>query len=375
LKTAGWSDCCIGAGNCSWNSHLPRLARGVILSFMSIHLVQDEIERFLSDDQAGVLVIAGKWGVGKTFAWNRFLREAKVQGKISFQHYAYVSLFGLGNLEDLRSAIFQNTVKRSDIGKVAGLETLEEVVEAAPLLWRKSGRLARLIPGVDKYTAAFEKIGFLWVKIQIVCIDDLERKSASLDMRDVLGLISQLKEQRGCKVVLLLNDERFGQDDQAEFRDQLEKVADITLRFEPTSQEAAAIGIDADTSFRDQLRTNCEALGIVNIRTIKKIERMAQRLHIELSDYDPRVFHQALHTLTLLNFAKLQPAEAPSLDFIRGTDDFSVAFEEALAEQAQPPEHAQWQALLSSYGFTQMDELDRVIFKNVREGHLDPELL
>lgn len=342
---------------------------------MTIHLVQKEIGRFLSDEQSGVLVVSGKWGVGKTFAWDRFLRAAKAQGEISFEHYAYVSLFGLGNLEDLRSAIFQNTVKRDDIGKVAGLETLEGVVDSAPLLWRKSGKLARLIPGVDKYTAAFEKIGFFWVKRQIVCIDDLERKSASLDMRDVLGLVSQLKEQRGCKVVLLLNDERFQGEDEAEFREQLEKVADVTLRFEPTPEEAAAIGVDGDVSFREKLRQNCAALGIVNIRTIKKIERMAKRLHAEFVDFDPRVFEQALHTLTLLEFAKLQPAEAPSLDYIRSLNDFSTAFDELFAEQAQPPEHAEWQALLSSYSFNQMDELDGVIFKAVCEGHVDPELL
>lgn len=340
-----------------------------------MHLIKEEIGRFLSDEQSGVLVISGKWGVGKTFAWDRFLRAAKAKEEISFERYAYVSLFGLGNLEDLRSAIFQNTVKRDDIGKVAGLETLEGVVDSAPLLWRKGGKLARLIPGVDKYTGAFEKIGFFWVNRQIVCIDDLERKSASLDMRDVLGLVSQLKEQRGCKVVLLLNDERFQGEDEAEFREQLEKVADVTLRFEPTPEEAAAIGIDSDVPFHEKLRQHCAVLGIVNIRTIKKIERMAKRLHSELVDFDPRVFEQALHTLTLLAFAKLQPAEAPSLNYIRSLNDFSAAFDELLAEQAQPPEHAEWQALISSYSFNQMDELDGVIFKAVCEGHVDPELL
>lgn len=343
---------------------------------MSIHLVQEEISRFLSDDQPGVLVIAGKWGVGKTFAWNRYLRAAKDHGKISFDHYSYVSLFGLRNLDDLRSAIFQNTIKRGDIGKVAGLDTLEGVVDAAPTLWRKSGLLARLIPGVDKYTAAFDKIGFFWVKRQIICIDDLERKSASLDMRDVLGLISQLREQRECKVVLLLNDERFHEADEAEFRDQLEKVADLTLRFEPTPAEAAEIGVDGDLPFHEQLRQNCTALGIVNIRTIKKIERRAKRLYSELVTFDPRVFQQALHTLALLEFAKLQPSEAPSLDYIRSLNDFSTAFEELLAEQEEiPPEHAEWQSLLNSYNFTQIDELDGVILKSVCEGHIDPELL
>ena len=342
---------------------------------MSIHIVQKEIELFLADQQAGVLVVTGKWGVGKTFAWAHFLKDAKTKGKLAFGHYAYVSLFGLGNLEDLRSAVFQNTTKREDIGKFADLETLESVVESAPSLWRKSGKITRLIPGVDKYTAAFEKIGFFWVKHQLICIDDLERKSASLDIRDVLGMISHLKEQRECKIVLLLNDEQFQEADGTEFRNQLEKVADITLRFEPTPAEAAAIGINPNAPFREKLRTHCEALGIVNIRTIKKIERVAFRLQTELANFDSRVFEQALHSLALLSFAKLQPEEAPSLDYIRNlgsTDDMLDMLDGA----PQPsPREAQWQALLSSYSFGQVDEFDAVVLKTVLDGHLDTEAL
>ena len=342
-------------------------------SLMTMQLVQEEIGTFLSSQQPGVLVLAGKWGVGKTFAWNQFLSEANSHGKISLEHYSYVSLFGLGNLPDLRTAIFQNSLKRSDIGKMAGLETLEKVIESAPLLWRKSGLLASIIPGGEKYSAAFEKIGFFWVKNQIVTIDDLERKSDSLDIRDVLGLVSQLKEQRGCKVVLLLNDERFREADDKEFQEQLEKVADVILRFDPTPQEAARIGIDDKNPFCDQFRRNCELLGIVNIRTIKKIEAVGLRLHTELIKFDPRVFTQALHTLTLLKFAKLQPSEAPALSYVERLSDFSRAFEEILADDTQEPaEHANWKALLTSYDFSQMDEFDGVIYQAVRDGHINP---
>ncbi len=342
---------------------------------MTTQLVNDEIQRFLSDDASGVLVISGKWGVGKTFAWNRFLSLAKTHGKIAFAHYAYVSLFGLGDLDDLRSAIFQNTVKRENIGEIASLETLESVVDAAPRLWRKAGVLSKLIPGVEKYSAAFEKVGFFWVKKQIICIDDLERKSSSLEMRDVLGLISHLKEQRACKVVLLLNDEKFQEDDDAEFRSQLEKVADITLRFEPTPVEAAAIGVDPNLPFADRFRTDCEALGIVNIRTIKMIERMAKRLFDELKPFDQRIFEQGLHTLALLIFAKMQPDEAPSLAYIKSLSSYDTIFQILAEEGQQPPEHAEWQALLSSYGFNQVDEFDSVIFRAVCEGHFDPGAL
>ena len=342
---------------------------------MSIKVVQPEIERFLADTQAGVLVIAGKWGVGKTYAWNRYLKLTAEKGRFSADRYAYVSLFGLGNLEELKAAIFQNTIRRSDIGRSADLETLDEMVRAAPGLWRKAGTLGRLFPGADKYLSTFEKVGFFWVKNQVICIDDLERRSKSLDVRDVLGLISHLKEQRGCKVVLLLNDERMQGEDGEEFEANLEKVADVTLRFEPTPAEAAAIGVDSSTTFGDKLRSNCEALGIVNIRTIKKIERLASRLLEELEGFDERVFHQALHTLTLLCFAKLQPGDAPTLDFIEGMNHFDAAFAELAGGEGPPPQHAQWQALLSSYEFSMMDELDTAVLGAVRQGHFDPDAL
>lgn len=342
---------------------------------MTLQLVQNEIGRFLSSGHPGVLVLSGKWGVGKTFAWNKFLEEANLQNKVFSEHYSYVSLFGLGNLPDLRAAIFQNSVKRSDIGKMAGLETLEKVVESVPLLWRKGGRFAGIFPGLEKYSAAFEKIGFFWVKNQIVTIDDLERKSDSLDIRDLLGLVSQLKEQRGCKVVLLLNDEQFRKDDEKEFQQQLEKVADIILRFEPTPEEAARIGIDEQNPFFEQFRRNCERLGIVNIRTIKKIEAVGLRLHTELINFDARVFTQALHTLTLLKYAKLQPSEAPELKYIEQLGDFSRTFEDILDDDAKPTESSKWNALLTSYNFSQLDEFDGVIYQAVRAGHIDPELL
>ena len=50
-------------------------------------------------------------------------------------------------------------------------------------------------------------LSFLTIRDQIVCIDDLERRGQRLAVGGVLGLVSFLREQRACKVVLILNDE------------------------------------------------------------------------------------------------------------------------------------------------------------------------
>ena len=62
---------------------------------MSIALVEKEIARFLASTEPEVLCLRGKWGVGKTYSWNAFLRQAKDKGEIALKSYSYVSLFGV----------------------------------------------------------------------------------------------------------------------------------------------------------------------------------------------------------------------------------------------------------------------------------------
>ncbi len=73
-----------------------------------------------------------------------------------------------------------------------------------------------------------------------------------------------LKEERKCKVVLLLNDKEH--ESKAEFDKQLEKVADITLQFSPTPDEAAAIGLSRNKDISEITKPLVVKLGITNIR-------------------------------------------------------------------------------------------------------------
>ncbi len=47
------------------------------------------------------------------------------------------------------------------------------------------------------------------IRNQIVCADDFERRGKQLDGGNVLGLISFLREERGCKIALILNHEKL----------------------------------------------------------------------------------------------------------------------------------------------------------------------
>lgn len=49
---------------------------------VSIEIVRTEIRKFLAGTEPEVISITGHWGVGKTYAWRRYLVEARDEKKI-----------------------------------------------------------------------------------------------------------------------------------------------------------------------------------------------------------------------------------------------------------------------------------------------------
>jgi hypothetical protein len=175
---------------------------------VSIALIESEIQRFLLAEEPEVLCISGHWGVGKTFAWNRFLSDAKIKATIGLKHYSYVSLFGVTSLDEFKYSIFENSLQSSEIGVEPSLDTLESNTAAtAKRFGRKSLWFLQTVPLINNYIGGLGPVWFLSVKNTIICVDDIERRGDSLSIRDVLGLVSNLKEHKGCKVCLILNDE------------------------------------------------------------------------------------------------------------------------------------------------------------------------
>lgn len=334
---------------------------------MSLVVVEQEIRRFLSDPAPEVLCIKGKWGVGKTFGWRAFLRKARDDKRLALNRYAYVSLFGLNSLDELRYALFERTVSGDRIGEDPTLETLGERVKNLDS-GRKIKPLLDLIAPFFKAQSVVDtlaKAAVLTVKKQLICFDDLERAGKNLGTREVLGLASLLKEERGCKVVLLLNDEEH--DDHGEFERQLEKVADVTLKFEPTAAEAADIALDHGAPFADMIRPRIEQLGITNIRVIRKIERLADRLANLLADYDPIIANEALATLVLASWSVQQPNLAPPVDVMRRYN--ALAISAHFGDEPVDPDFKRFQEIVADYPFKYANDLDKAVIDGAEAGY------
>lgn len=335
---------------------------------MSVELVRKEIERFLESADPEVLCLRGDWGVGKTFTWNSILRAACLDKRIGLKKYAYVSMFGLNSLDDCRRTIFENTVSEADISRRPSVATASENLQkyAAPAL----GVLSKL-PFVGPWAAAAERLSpFLMLAIadQIICIDDLERKGRGIEVKDVLGLISNLREQRGCKIVILSNTDALEEGDKQQFDDYLEKVVDVFLEFAPTSSECTQIALASDPY---QLSAACRKLGLANIRIIKKIERLVKQVAASLERYHPKVQHQAVQSLIVFGWVRFGK-NAPSFEFL--SNRRSAQFMRVIASDQQvqeDPQTAAWNALLDAYPFGGVDEFDRVLWEGVLRGYFD----
>ncbi|MGO7897941.1 hypothetical protein ACC719_10765 [Rhizobium ruizarguesonis] len=199
------------------------------------------------------------------------------------------------------------------------------------------------------------KVGFLNVRKQIICVDDLERAGKGLEVRDVLGLISFLRAKRDCKIALLLNDEQIGEG-KAEFWKQVEKVADTILHFDLSPSEASSIAFG---THQNDIRTIVEpllhTLNITNIRIIKKIQLGAVRLTDILAGQDEDVVKQALTAFVLGKWAVLDPDNAPPTGYIRSYNEFAGALRESSGKEAPVDKFAD---LLAPYPYNSTDELD-----------------
>src|SRR5262249_53673411 len=146
------------------------------------------------------------------------------------------------------------------IGKPFDFSSFGTTFSTAKKYFSPTVKLAGKVPKIGAYVGGLDRVLFLGVRSEIICVDDLERAGVGLRAKDVLGLISFLKEERRCKIVLLLNEEQLAANERDDFLSLLEKVVDIKLEFRPTAKEAADIAIDQRTQIGSLLWVYCISL-------------------------------------------------------------------------------------------------------------------
>jgi hypothetical protein len=346
---------------------LDRTKAGKGWDVSSIKTVTAEIERFLRCKEPQVLCITGDWGVGKTYTWNELIKSAADSGELSRGKYSYVSLFGLNSLAEVKFAIAENL-------QILHSDDLQPVTDAKNAVLSSIKYLKGFVSVIPYVGKAISDSGNLLfssiVNDQIVCIDDLDRRGAGIRIEDVLGLVTSLRDERQCSVVLLLNEEQL--DGKDIFDRHFEKVIDSRLVFAPTATEAVQHGIKGTDDVSKQIATNCILLGISNIRVIKKIERLVRSIEPLIENRSAEIKTQTLHSLTILGWTKYQPDLAPPFEFY-AENPFSRIMKSDKEEMSD--EEVSWTAITDRYKFEYLDDYDAELLEYVKNGVADHEAI
>ena len=185
--------------------------------------LEKKLVKLIETEKPCAIALTGEWGVGKTQFWNNFKKKYHDQFKL--RKYAYVSLFGIDSLESLKYEIAVKTHKA---------DQSEDRMQGAKLLFNKAldtvdlssieGKGLSLNIGKSLITSALSSL----VSNTVICIDDVERISDSLSLKDVMGLVNDLNLEKNCQVIIILHDAKASE----QFQEYKEKVLDEVLVFD-----------------------------------------------------------------------------------------------------------------------------------------------
>lgn len=168
--------------------------------------LKEMLEENLRTGKVGTAIaITGSWGVGKTYFWKKFLEEQLSEERIYKKDnvfnrkYAYVSLFGLESLSDLKTQIYSN------IENYHSTVEIPKWIKGLPSIF-KDTKISQY--GISAPAKIFDSLMFNQVKDAMICFDDFERMSNKLDIKDVMGLANQLKLEKNCQVILILDEDK-----------------------------------------------------------------------------------------------------------------------------------------------------------------------
>jgi hypothetical protein len=193
--------------------------------------ITERIEQYLELDTNYAIIINGDYGIGKTHYIKNDLfpkiAELKIPNSEKDETYipVLVSLFGAKSIEDIQNQIFVELypiLKKRGVKIVAGLgnTVLKYFGSNLKDLLSETGTSSESL-------TVYRKI--------LICIDDIDRKSTELDLKEVFGFINNLVENLSAKILLIANEDELRKEINTDDKDNYsllrEKVIGISVTF------------------------------------------------------------------------------------------------------------------------------------------------
>ncbi|ENW29119.1 P-loop NTPase fold protein [Acinetobacter lwoffii] len=294
---------------------------------------------FRENENKGMAVaITGSWGVGKTFFWNTFRKNNPNKKK-----YVYVSLFGLESLSDLKTHIYSHIENNSSAIEIP------RWIRGLPSILKET-KISQF--GISSSAKIFDSLMFNQVKDAIICFDDFERMSNKLDIKDVMGLANQLKLERNCQVILILDESKTENENKKKYVEYKEKLIDEEIKI--TSVEplirASTQGIDAPLI--DLMVEFAEKLEIHNFRFFQKVIKLYGKFIEQL----PKEVAYSTKEIILIRVLQGYFIEDFGKEYKFGWDDIKLVFEEKQKDWSKRRQKTYESLKLIAYDFVYADE-------------------
>ena len=177
---------------------------------------------------SGALLLTGEWGCGKTYHIKNYVFPVIEKGDEYIP--IIVSLYGETDKNNIAQkvlfAYFDSKGKNVNIGTGTIANNLKRFSEAVPFV-KNYVDIEKLIIGTGENVLKLIPHDKL-----LICFDDVERMSDEINVDDFLGIINDLVENKGCKVLLIANE--------TEIKNGItykEKTIEKTIHFTPNLNE------------------------------------------------------------------------------------------------------------------------------------------
>ncbi|RUI43487.1 hypothetical protein IPC414_02655 [Pseudomonas aeruginosa] len=338
---------------------------------MTIDQCKDSLLNALSNQENKVVALTGKWGSGKTHLWK------DIQGDTTddlVKAAAWVSLFGLGSVTDLKIKIAQALLPKVKDNKALG----QRITEG----W---GGAKKILKSLHPGFGALDDMALLIVpsllRNKLIILDDIERKHDELSIDEVLGFIDDCVNSLGCRVLLILNDDKLKD---RELWDQFrEKVIDQEFHLETSPGEAFAISQQiVKTKWVSELEAAIVACDITNIRVVCKIIRIANQLLAAHDELSALVLNRVIPPIVLLSAIFYKSfSNGPSIEYVLNYRAETTALKRILKQKYKQDDddvdeeentlYAQWDSLLDALGFKYSGDFELLLVSFLKSGLFD----
>jgi hypothetical protein len=287
------------------------------------------LQEFLESDTIQVLELKGDWGVGKTHYFRSFLAWAKHRNILGrLKAYSYASLFGSNSVSSLEASIFAShepLASKAETRLASGSRTIKTILDKFGQTTMELGSTTLALSTAS--TLINGLIRKYYIKDFLICFDDIERMGEQMSASAFIGLVSTLKEQQNCKIVLIYNCDKLSGSNpllrQAidEYR---EKIIDREVSLRPTPKENLAIAWPQQMGRPSSFEHVFSISACVNIRVMRRARWAIEYFSKILGDQWPDIresFQIAIATLAVIYYSRKDLFQDPSAiladDFFR----------------------------------------------------------